>query len=111
MLSKTIHISMYIIVCWGLWMAVHVHTRINILGRFLVHVVGSRTTVMRASHDRHCTSLLSKQFQQLAFAHALASNGTLHYVDYVNYLGYLFNIRPLRLVNVNMIILRTFYGS
>ena len=53
---------------------------------FLVHVVGSRTTVMRASHDRHCTSLLSKQ---LAFAHALASNGTLHNVDYVNYLGYI----------------------
>ena len=49
-------------------MAVHVHTRIYILGRFLVHVVGSRTTVMRASHDRHCTSLLSKQFQQLAWA-------------------------------------------
>ena len=53
-------------------MAVHVHTRIYILGRFLVHVVGSRTTVMRASHDRHCTSLLAG-----LFAHALASKGTL----------------------------------
>ena len=42
------------------------------------------------------------------FVHALASK---IYVDYVNYLGYLFNIRPLRLGNVNRIILRTFYGS
>ena len=94
--------------CLGLWMAVHVHTKIYILGRFLVHVVGSRTTVMRASHDRHCTSLLSKQFQQLAglFSHALASKGYRHFVGYVNYLGYLFNIRPLRLGNVNMMILR-----
>ena len=57
-------------------MAVHVHTRIYTLGRFLVHVVGSRTTVMRASHDCHCTSLLSKQLAGL-FAHALASKGTL----------------------------------
>ena len=63
------------------WLYTYIHTRTYILGRLLVHVVGSRTTVMKASHDRHCTGL---------FAHALTSKGTLLYVDYVNYLGYLF---------------------
>ena len=58
-------------------MAVHVHTRIYILGRFLVHVVGSRTIVMRASHDRHCTCLSNFSSLPGLLAHALASKGTL----------------------------------
>ena len=74
MLSKTIPISMYVYHC--VLGVVYMYIQDLYTRTFLVHVVGSRTTVMRASHDRHCTSLLSKQLAGL-FAHALASKGTL----------------------------------
>ena len=77
MLSKTIPISMYVYHCvLGIVDGCTCTYKDLYTRTFLVHVVGSRTTVMRASHDRHCTSLLSKQLAGL-FAYALASKGTL----------------------------------